>query len=63
MREIIFKEKGFNNWAPAIGDIKKQLDKHGDCEKHITAVSKWEIYINNPVTIEERGSILTGQLS
>ena len=54
MRENTFTEKGFNNWAHAIGDIKKGLDKHGNSETHITAVSKWEIYKNNPVTIEER---------
>ena len=54
MRKNTFIEKGFNNWAHAIGDIKKGLDKHGDCEKHITAVGKWEIYKNNPATIEKR---------
>ena len=53
MRKITFTEKGFNNWAHAIGDIKKGLGKHGHCEKHITAISKWEIYKNNPATTEE----------
>ena len=53
MREITLTEKGFNNCSHDIGDIKKELDKHGDCEKHITDVSKWEIYKNNPATIKE----------
>ena len=44
MRKNTFTEKGFNNWAHAIGDIKKGLDKHGHYEKHIIAISKWEIY-------------------
>ena len=53
-KEDIFTVKGFNNWAYAVGDKNKGLDKHGKCDNHLAAVKRWESYKSNPVSIEER---------
>ena len=37
-----------------MGDKNKGLDKHGNCNSHLTAVKVWESYLSNPVSIEER---------
>ena len=49
-----FTQKGFNNCAHAIGDVQKGLVGHAATDSHINAVSKWENFKLNPVTIEER---------
>ncbi len=53
-KEDRFTIKGFDNWAYAVGDKNKRLDKHGKCDSHLTAVKRWESYQSNPVSIEER---------
>lgn len=53
-KEDRFTVKGFDNWAHAVGDKNKGLEKHGKCDGHLAAVKTWERYQSNPVSIEER---------